>query len=188
MLNTPSVMSSLRRSDGQRRAESARGVDVLVREHLDRGAAQPAAVDDARVIELVGDDDVVLRKDRRDRAGIGRKAALEDDHRFGLLERCEPSSSSTCRLIVPAIVRTEPDADAEASDGLERALAQPRMRRQAQVVVRGEVDDLAVVERGRGALFPFEHSKVPEQPLLPELLDFSRQECEGIGAHAHRTL
>ena len=40
--------------------DRARRVDVLVRKHLDRGAAQAAAVDDARVVQLVGDDDVVL--------------------------------------------------------------------------------------------------------------------------------
>ena len=60
MLNTPSVMSSLRWVGGQSTQDVARRVDVLVREHLDRRAAQAAAVDDAGVIQLVGDDDVVL--------------------------------------------------------------------------------------------------------------------------------
>ena len=63
MLNTPSVMSSLRCDAGSDREHLARGVDVFVREHLDRRPAQPAAVDDARVIQLVGHDDVVFGED-----------------------------------------------------------------------------------------------------------------------------
>ena len=60
MLKTPSVMSSLRWPAGSSAQDLARGVHVLVRKHLDRRAAQAAAVDDAGVIQLVGDDDVVL--------------------------------------------------------------------------------------------------------------------------------
>jgi hypothetical protein len=37
--------------------------DVFVREHLDRRATEPAAVDDAGMIQLVGDHDVVLGED-----------------------------------------------------------------------------------------------------------------------------
>ena len=84
MLNTPSVMSSLRWLAGSVRRICARRVDVLVRKDLDRRPAQTAAVDDARVIQLVGHDDVVFREDRRDRAGVGGEAALKDDDRFGL--------------------------------------------------------------------------------------------------------
>ena len=79
MLKTPSVMRSFRCERGQFAQDSARRIDVLVREHLDRGAAQPAAVDDARVVQLVGDDDVFLRQERRDGAGVGGEAALEYD-------------------------------------------------------------------------------------------------------------
>ena len=42
MLKTPSVMSSLRCVGRQLLEDLARGVDVLVREHLDRRAAQAA--------------------------------------------------------------------------------------------------------------------------------------------------
>ncbi len=44
----------------QRLEDRPRRSRVLVREHLDRRPAEPGAVDDARVIELVGDDDVIL--------------------------------------------------------------------------------------------------------------------------------
>jgi hypothetical protein len=50
MLKTPSVMSSLRCPAGR---SLARRVHVLVGKHLDRGAAETAAVDDAGVVQLV---------------------------------------------------------------------------------------------------------------------------------------
>ena len=71
--------------------DGSRRPDVLVREHLDGGAAETAAVDDARVIELVGDDDIVLREDRLNRSGVGGEAALKHDGRLGLLERGQPA-------------------------------------------------------------------------------------------------
>ena len=66
MLNTPSVMSSvaLRRAAAPRRSARAAAASP-VREHLDRGAAQAGAVDDAGVIQLVRDDDVVAAEERR---------------------------------------------------------------------------------------------------------------------------
>ena len=91
MLNTPSVMSSVRWPAGSDLQRLARGVDVLVREHLDRRAAQAAAVDDAGVVQLVGHDDVVLAEDGGDGARVRREAALEDDDRLGLLELGEPA-------------------------------------------------------------------------------------------------
>ena len=71
--------------------DPARGVDILVRKHLDGRAAETAAVDDARVIQFVRDDDVVFRQDGRNRAGICRETALEHDHRFHVLELGEPA-------------------------------------------------------------------------------------------------
>ena len=94
---------------GRQLAEDlARGVGVAMREHLDGRAAQATAVDDARVVQLVRDDDVLFREDRRDRAGVRREAALKDDDRLGLLELGEAPLELHVEAIVPAIVRTEP--------------------------------------------------------------------------------
>src|SRR5437764_6052413 len=45
---------------GQIHKDPPRGADVLVWEHFDSRATEPAAVDDAGVIELVGDDHILL--------------------------------------------------------------------------------------------------------------------------------
>ena len=110
MLKTPSVMRSLRCAGRQSSQDrSRRAARPCAGNTLMVGAAQAAAVDDAGVVQLVGDDDVVCGEEGGHRSGVGRETALEDDDRVGLLERREPPSSSTCRSIVPAIVRTEPD-------------------------------------------------------------------------------
>ena len=49
-------------------------VDVLMRKHLDRGAAQAAAVDDAGVIELVTDHRVLVGEQCFEQTAIGVKA------------------------------------------------------------------------------------------------------------------
>ena len=146
MLKTPSVMSSLRWPAGSSLQDLARGVDVLVRKDLDRRAAQAAAVDDAGVIQLVGDHDVVFGQDGGDGAGVRGEAALEDDDGLGLLERGEPALELHVDRHGAGDRADRAGADAEPPRRVERRLAQPRMRRQAEIVVRREVDDLAVVE------------------------------------------
>ena len=83
--------------------------------------------------------------------------------------------------MVPAIVRTEPEPTPSSRDRLERRLAQPRMRRQAEIVVRGEVDDLAVVERARVALLAFEDAEVTIEALLLERVELAGEVVERIG-------
>ena len=122
MLKTPSVMSSLRWPAGSVADDPARGVDVLVREHLDRRPAQPAAVDDAGVIQLVGNDDVVFGEDGRDGAGVGREAALEDDDRLDLLELGELPLELHVDRHRAGDGADRSGADAESLDRLERAL------------------------------------------------------------------
>jgi hypothetical protein len=61
---------------------------VLVAEDLDFGAGEACAVDDAGMVELVGEDEVFFAEDARDRAGVGGKAGLEDDAGFDTFEGC----------------------------------------------------------------------------------------------------
>ena len=148
MLNTPSVMSSLPLPGGKILDDPPRRVDILVRKHLDRRAAQPAAVDDAGVVQFVRDDHVVFRQNRRDRARVGGEAALEHDDRLHLLELGEPALELDVELHRAGDGANRPRTNAELLDRRQRRGPQPRMRRQTEIVVRGEVDDGAVVEGG----------------------------------------
>ncbi|MNX87941.1 hypothetical protein D3C86_1198950 [compost metagenome] len=156
---------------------------VLVLEDGDLGAAQAAAVDDARVVELVGDDHVLLAEHRRDRPRVGREARLEDQGGFGVLE------GRDLGLELHVLAHGARDgADrartcAELVDGLVGRLHEPGVGRQAQVVVGAEVDDLLVVEASLGLLLAFEHAGHAVQAPVLEVLQLVGEVTEGIVAH-----
>ena len=168
MLNTPSVTSS------------ARGRDVLVREDLDRRATQAAAVDDAGVIECVRDDDIVLAEERRDRARVGREAALEDKGGLGLLERGEPRLELDAQRERPGDRADRARADAESSSGLDDPRDEQRVVRQAEVVVRGEVDDRSVVDVRSRPLSAIEHARRPEEAVASKGVQLTCEKIERI--------
>ena len=56
--------------------------DVAVAEYVDFRAREAAAVDDAGVVQLVGDDVVLGAENRRDGSGVGGESGLEDHARF----------------------------------------------------------------------------------------------------------
>src|ERR1019366_1259628 len=62
------------------------GGHVFVREDVDLGARKAAAIDDAGVVELVGDDVVVGSEDGGDGAGVGGKPGLEHHASLDILE------------------------------------------------------------------------------------------------------
>ena len=64
---------------------------VFVPKDVDLGLRQPAAVDDAGVIEFVGDDVIFRRENRRDGACVGGKAGLKHDTGFHLFESRDPA-------------------------------------------------------------------------------------------------
>ena len=158
-------MRSLRPAGGKCAHDGARGVDVAVRKYLDGRAAQPRAVDDAGVVQLVGNDEVVLAEDGRDGSRVGGEPALEHDHRFRLLELGEPALQLHVNLHGAGDRPDGSGADAQLLQRRERFLLQLRMRRQAEVVVRREVDDLAAVDLRARSLRLVEHTQVAVEAL-----------------------
>ena len=87
MENTPSVISSLwPLAPLQIRHDLLRRRRVLVRKHVDLRARQPAAVDDAGVIQRVGNDVVFRTENRGNSPCVRREAGLKHHARFGMLE------------------------------------------------------------------------------------------------------
>ncbi len=80
----------LARLGGECLDDGPRGGDVAMGKDLDGGPTQSGAVDDAGVVQLVGDDEVVFGEDGGHGSGVGGKPALEHDGGFGLLELGEP--------------------------------------------------------------------------------------------------
>ncbi len=171
-------------SGGQVLDDLARGVDVFVRKDLDGGSAQPAAVDDARVIQFIRDDDVVFCEDGRDGAGVGGEPALKHDDRFGLLEHGQPTFEFHVNRHRAGDRAHGAGAHTEFFGRLDHRGDELGMRRETEIVVRRQVDDLFAVEPARGLLFTFEHTQRPVEALLTKVVEFGCEKCEGILTHA----
>ena len=87
MEKTPSVMRSLWPGSFWSSLQQLFGVgDIFVAEDFDLGAGEARAVDDAGVVELVGEDEVFFAEDGGDGAGVGGESGLEDDAGLDVLE------------------------------------------------------------------------------------------------------
>ena len=107
------------------------------------GLAQPDAVDDRRVVQLVGDDRVLRAEQRLEDAAVGVEAGGEQDGVLGAEELRDPALQLQVQVLRAA---DEPDAGhAEAAlvHGALRRGDDVRVVGQAQVVVGAEVQHLA---------------------------------------------
>src|SRR4029079_3403405 len=111
-----------------------------MRKYLDRGAAETAAVDDAGVVQLVGNDDVVSRQNRGDGPGIRGKAALEDHDSFDLLEFRETPLEFHMDRHGPGDRPDRTGPYSERLKCLECPLPEAGMGREAELIVRRQVD------------------------------------------------
>ncbi len=85
--------------------------------------------------------------------------------------------------MVPAIVRTEPVPDAERFERGERFLLQLRVRRQAEIIVRGEIDDLAAVDASPCGLLVVEHAEAAIKALRLEGVELVGEKAKRVVAH-----
>src|SRR6266508_1245958 len=158
---------------------------VLVPKHLDLRPRQARAVDDRRVVQLVGDDDVLLGEDGRHGPGVRREAGLEHDRGLGPLERREPPLQLDVERHGPGDGSHGPGPRPELLRRLHRRLPQPGVRGQPQVVVRRQVDDLPSVERGPGGLLALEGPGMDGRPGPLQLVELLLQVSEGVVPHVH---
>ena len=126
--------------------------DVFVAEDLDPGAGEACTVDDAGVVELVGEDEVFFAEDGAYGAGVGGEAGLEDYAGFDVLE----AGDFFFELHVDAHGAGDgaygSGAYAVVFDGLDGGCFESWVVAEAEVVVTGEVDDLASVVGADGGL------------------------------------
>ena len=107
MLNTPSVIT-------MRVGKLGRFSLKLVIQILwiavsiadDLGTRQATAIDDAGMIQLIGEDGIFLPDQGRNGSQVGAEPRLEGDRGFDTFECANLFSSLRCKSIVPAIVRT----------------------------------------------------------------------------------
>ena len=110
------------------------------------------------------------------------KAALEDDDRLGLLELGEPPSRAPRGAHRAGDRPDGAGPDAEPARRVERALAQPGVGREPEVIVGRQVDHLAVIEPRPGLLLTFEHSERAPKALRLQLGDLGAEISERIVA------
>ena len=80
---------------------------IVVAVAVAAGLAQAHSVDDAGVVELVGDDRVLLTQEGFEQAAVGVETGGVEDGVLGAQEVLIVSSSCLCRVWVPQIKRTE---------------------------------------------------------------------------------
>ena len=116
---------------------------VAVREPEPLGLAQPDAVDDARVVQRVGDDRIVLRsatsrtarRSHRSTTGTGSSSSVPRN-------AVSASSRSRCSCCVPQMNRTEATPKPQRSSASLRGGARsPGWIGEPEVVVRAEVHE-----------------------------------------------
>ena len=161
MEKTPSVMRSLRPGSFCDFLEELFGVgDVFVAEDFDLGAGEAGAVDDAGVVELVGEDEVFFAEDGGDGAGVGGEAGLEDDAGFDVLEGGDLFFELHVDVHGSGDGADGAGADAVVFGGGDGGFAQFGVVAEAEVVVGGEVDDLLAVVVADGGLLVVENAQL----------------------------
>src|SRR5262245_3987456 len=161
----------------------ARRDDVAMRKDLDRGTAQTRAIDDACMIQLVGHDHVVAAQERRHGSGVRGETALKDDGRLGVLEDREPPLELHVDSHRAGDRAYRSRADAERLQCFEGARSKAGMRRQPQIVVRREIDDLPMINGCAGRLLTVEYAQAAIKPLTPQIVECPVEVGEWVGTH-----
>src|SRR6185436_18368823 len=118
--------------------------------------------DDARMVQLVGEDQIALAQERRYGARVRREAALEDNRGLRLLEDGDPPLQLHVEFHRPGDGANRARTHAERLHGGQGGLAHPGMGGEAEVVVGGEIHNFAAVEPRHRELLAL---KLPERAV-----------------------
>ena len=105
---------------------------------------EPHAIDDARVIELVGDDGVLRRQNRLKQSRVGVEARRIKDGRLGAVELRDPFFERLVRGLRAADEAHRRQAEPELVERFPGRRDESRVVGKAQIVVRAKVEDCAV--------------------------------------------
>jgi len=136
------------------------GVGVTVA----NGLAQTHAVDDRRVVERIGDDRILLGKQRLEHAAVGVEASGIENRILGT----EIVGDRLLELLVHILATADEThgrhAVAACVHRLLRRFDQTRIVRKAEVVVRTEIQHLTSADRDLGTLRGFDDAFVLVEP------------------------
>ncbi len=117
---------------------AARRGDVVVRERLDLRAAQARAGQQARMRELVDDDQIGGAREQRHDPDVGQITAAEHERGLGALEPREPPLERRVQRMIALDEARGAGAGAVTARGLARRGDDAWVVRESEVVVRGE--------------------------------------------------
>jgi hypothetical protein len=162
--------------------------NVLVAEHFNFGAGEAGAVDDAGVVELVGEDEVFFAEDAGDSACVGGKAGLEDDAGFHSFEGGDLFFELHVDVHGAGDGADGAGAYAVFFCGGDGGFFEPGVVAEAEVVVRGEVDDALSVVGADGGLLVVQFAELEEGSALAEVVELGSEMGElgtfcGCGGH-----
>ena len=138
---------------------------IFVAENQDLRSRQPRSIDDRRMVQLIGDDEIFLAQQRRNRSRIRRESRLKHHARFHVLEARDLLFQLHVQRHRPGNRAHRARSHAVLLRRLQRRFAQLGMRRQPQVIVRRQVDHLLAVERALRRLLILEHPQTEVRAL-----------------------
>ena len=138
---------------------------VFVAEDENLRPRKTAAIDDRSVIQFVGDDVVVFAQKCRYGSGVRRESRLENDAGLDVLEARDLLFQFHVDLHGAGDGAHGARSDAILARGLKRRFAQLGMRRKAEVIVGGKVDDLLAVESADRRLLVIQHAQLEVRAL-----------------------
>ena len=162
--------------------------DVFVAEDSDLGFGETSAVDDAGVVEFVGQDEVVLTEDAGDGAGVGGEAGLKDDTGLDALERGDLLFEFHVNVHRASDGADGAGAYAEFLGGCDGGFFKFGVIAKAEVVVGGEVNDALAVIGTDGGLLVVELAQFEEGSPPAEVVELGSKMGElgafgGCGSH-----
>ena len=133
---------------GEQRVDGGR---VVARGHGDAGPGEPAGVDERGVVGRIRDDERARPGERGDDAEVGEVAGGEHEGRRGAEERGELVLQLGVQRRRPGDEAGPGRARAPGAGRRDRALEDPRVGGQAEVVVAREVEQAVSAGRGRSS-------------------------------------
>src|SRR5262245_44512505 len=120
------------------------------------GLAQADAVDDAGVVQLVGQHCVLVAENRLEQPAVGVPARRIEDGVILAEEACDGAFQLLVQILSAANEAYRRQPIAVASEPFMGRLDDGRMIGQAKVVIGAEVDDLAAADLDGGSLWPLQ--------------------------------